>query len=116
MSKVHTSMKITNRFKRVFSCYAGDLEHIFKGVEPDYYNAGGYGWNCDLYVDHGNNLIICSGYRNTKGVTIPEELINKYTAKAKKISNTFNWNEAKEHLETNRVDFLKELVTIWEGL
>ena len=36
------------------------------GIEPDYYTAGVYGWNCDVYVIAG--LAICTGYRPAAGV------------------------------------------------
>ena len=43
-----------------------DLYGVLSGIEPDYYTAGVYGWNCDVYVIAG--LAICTGYRPAAGV------------------------------------------------
>lgn len=43
-----------------------DLFGVLSGIEPDYYTAGVYGWNCDVYVIAG--LAICTGYRPAAGV------------------------------------------------
>lgn len=43
-----------------------DLQDVLQGIEPDYYTAGIYGWNCDVYVIAG--LAICTGYRPAAGV------------------------------------------------
>lgn len=43
-----------------------DLDGVLSGIEPDYYTAGVYGWNCDVYVIAG--LAICTGYRPAAGV------------------------------------------------
>lgn len=43
-----------------------DLYGALSGIDPDYYTAGVYGWNCDVYVIAG--LAICTGYRPAAGV------------------------------------------------
>lgn len=43
-----------------------DLQAALQGIEPDYYTAGLYGWNCDVYTIAG--LTICTGYRPAAGV------------------------------------------------
>ena len=43
-----------------------DLQDALSGITPDYYTAGVYGWNCDVYVIAG--LAICTGYRPAAGV------------------------------------------------
>lgn len=43
-----------------------DLCGALAGIDPDYYTAGVYGWNCDVYVIAG--LAICTGYRPAAGV------------------------------------------------
>ncbi len=42
-----------------------DLQDALWGITPDYYTAGAYGWNCDVYVIAG--LAICTGYRPAAG-------------------------------------------------
>lgn len=43
-----------------------DLYGALSGIDPDYYTAGVYGWNCDVYTIAG--LTICTGYRPAAGV------------------------------------------------
>lgn len=43
-----------------------DLQDAMLGITPDYYTAGVYGWNCDVYTIAG--LTICTGYRPAAGV------------------------------------------------
>ena len=43
-----------------------DLQNVLSGITPDYYTAGVYGWNCDVYNIAGLN--ICTGYRPAAGV------------------------------------------------
>lgn len=43
-----------------------ELQDALQGIEPAYYTAGLYGWNCDVYVIAG--LAICTGYRPAAGV------------------------------------------------
>lgn len=43
-----------------------DLQDALADIRPDYYTAGVYGWNCDVYIIAG--LTICTGYRPAAGV------------------------------------------------
>ena len=43
-----------------------DLQGALSGITPDYYTAGRYGWNCDVYTIAG--LTICTGYCPAAGV------------------------------------------------
>lgn len=47
--------------------YAGycDAQYMLMGITPDYYTAGVYGWNYDVYSIAG--LTICTGYRGMVG-------------------------------------------------
>lgn len=45
--------------------YCG-LQDALSRIAPDYYTAGVYGWNCDVYTIAG--LTICTGYRPAAGV------------------------------------------------
>ena len=114
MSKIKTSMKITKSFSNVFCCSYCDLQDIFKWNEPTYYNAGVYGWNCDLYVDWKTDTIITTGYRNTKGERIPYAIIEKYSEKAKAIYNLYPFNatmeEVREKLNNNIDEFIAEVL------
>lgn len=84
--KTKTTMKwIRNNFScRWFVEYA-ELQNIFHSREADYYNAGVYGWNCDVYVDYATDTAISTGYRNMAGCRVPDEILEKYDQKAQEI-------------------------------
>lgn len=111
--KTHTTIKfIRNNFKKVFCSGYCDLQHIMRGTEPQHYNSGVYGWNCDIYCDFSRDIAITTGYRNMTGILIPDEIVEKYTNKAKAIlKNTLkkSYDEINETLYNNRQEFFNEL-------
>ena len=114
--KIETSIKrIRQLYSKKFYCGYCDLQYIMRGEEPTYYNAGVYGWNCDIYCDFKRDIAITTGYRNMTGKRIPDELIEKYTAEAKKIlENMWNkpYDEYMAELAENREKFFEELNNI----
>ena len=113
MSKQHTTMKyIRQNWNKVFQCGYCDLQYIMKHEEPSYYNAGVYGWNCDVYCDYARDIAITTGYRNMRGRAIPHEIIEKYSNIAKEICEDYwkkSFEEVNEALEENRKNFYIEL-------
>ena len=113
MTKIKTDMKrINNGFRKVFRAGYCDLQHIFRDEEPQYYNCGVYGWNCDIYVDYSRDIAITTGYRNMRGECIPHELIKKYSDIAQNIlswENKISYHEKMKQLEENKQAFLNEL-------
>ena len=113
MSKQKTAMSITKNFTKVWSTGANNLQTVFSFTDPEYYNCGECGWNCDLYIDYEHDAIITTGYRNTRGKKIPYNLINKYEALAKKaLENHHTLADAKPILEKIKNDFFAELDAI----
>lgn len=110
--KKSTSMKICKNFKKVFRAGYCDLQSIFSRDDFQYYNSGVYGWNCDLFCDYGNDLIITTGYRNMRGLLIPEELIKEYSENAKKIRENWRNPNMRDELYNNRVAFLNALANL----
>lgn len=112
MSKVKRSMKyIKALYPVVFRCRYGDLQFICQGVDPVYYNCGVYGWNCDIYVNFEYDAAITTGYRNLRGVSIPHEIIRKYSEIAKNIYHTYPRRESsREALSNNYEEFWRELM------
>ena len=109
--KKATSMKIQYNYQHVFKTGYCDLSKICKYIEPQYYNAGSYGWNCDIYVN--SDIMISTGYRNMRGKTIPADILKKYDAIAKNIiDNKYNYNKEYQLLEENYNNFLKELASL----
>lgn len=113
MKKIETSMKICNGFRHVYRVGYCDLQYIAPRtmIEPQYYNCGVYGWNCDLYVDYSSDTIITTGYRNTRGASVPAELLDKYSARAGEIEKTNfkTWNEKQKAYHENFGAFIAEL-------
>lgn len=111
--KTHTTIKsIRNNWDKKFQAFYCDLQFIYRGVEPNYYNAGIYGWNCDIYCDFKRDIAISTGYRNMTGRIIPDEIIEKYSNIAKEIAkNTWSkpYEETRKALDENIENFLNEL-------
>lgn len=111
--KHETTMKaIRNNYNKVFRAGYCDLQYIYKYTDPQFYNHGIYGWNCDIYIDYKRDIAITTGYRNMAGVCIPFEIIEKYSNIAKEICNkpfTFPFDEIKRALNENIENFLNEL-------
>ena len=86
-----------------------------KGTDAAYYNAGLYGWNCDIYIDYMHDTAITTGYRNMRGERIPDEVIEEFTERAKKVYEGYNWksyNEYEEQMHQIRTDFYNRLSEI----
>ena len=113
MTKIKTDMKsINNGFRKVFRAGYCDLQYIYKYDNPQFYNCGVYGWNCDIYVDYKRDIAITTGYRNMRGASIPYDLIKKYSEIAEKIDKApfrTPYAEIKAALDKNRENFLDEL-------
>lgn len=115
--KKHTTIKnIKMNYAKTFQTGYCALQDIFKNVEPDYYNTGIYGWNCDVYIDYSRNIAITTGYRNLTGLQIPNEIIEKYSKIAKNIlDNRFmkKYDEIIKALEENRNSFFAEIEKLY---
>lgn len=113
MTKIKTDMKrINTGFNKVFQAGYCDLQYIFKYKEPQYYNCGVYGWNCDIYIDYKRDTAITTGYRNMRGELIPSDLIKQYSETAKNIMENMrreSYDIMKAELDKNREKFLDEL-------
>lgn len=111
--KSKTAMNICKQFRHIYRTGYCDLQYICPSsmIEPQFYNCGTYGWNCDLYCDYGNDTIITTGYRNTRGVPIPQELIDKYSVLASEIGKQkYNsYDEMQSAYYANFEKFIQEL-------
>ena len=112
-----TLKKIGYRFMSAGYC---DLYKIVNGsrIDPQYYNCGVYGWNCDIYTEwtqRAGAVAISTGYRNMRGPMIPREVIEEYSEKADAIRETFEkeyrpggdwYQERADALNANWYDFV----------
>lgn len=109
--KTSTSMKMHHNYNHVYRAGYCDLSKICKHIEPQYYNAGSYGWNCDIYVDNQYNIMISTGYRNMRGKTIPSDVLQKYDNIAVDIiNNRYSYEKECQLLKENYNNFLQEMV------
>lgn len=96
MKKKSTSMTSLKAYGfKMFSAGYCDLQYIISRDYFQFYNAGVYGWNCDIYIDWSNQVIITTGYRNMRGERIPSDLIAEYSNIGKKLLN--DWNNPDYH-------------------
>lgn len=78
---------------------------LLEGATAQYYHAGVYGWNFDLFVFDGISIIY--GYRySSRFPKIPYEVSHKWDAKARNAS----WQEKKELLSKFVEEIKKEYV------
>lgn len=114
--KKHTSMKIVKQYTNVFCVGYADLQHLFTDEEPTYYNAGIYGWNCDLYTDSRTDSILCTGYRNTRGWKVPHDVVLEYDMKAKEIliDWSLSYDQTHKRLYELRCEFFDKIIKLKE--
>ena len=106
--KKQTTIKAIKNNYTTFRCGYKELQNIMYFTDADFYNAGVYGWNCDVYVS--GNIAITTGYRYTTGIRIPDELIKLYDAGAKNILNSILTTDTKKACMQELVrDFYGEL-------
>lgn len=81
--KTKIAMKNINA-DRVYQCGYCALQSLLPEWDAAHYNAGVYGWNCDIfYLFHnGEKIAITTGCRNLRGEAIPRELCEKYDRQA----------------------------------
>lgn len=105
MKKIRISMTQCKYYRNVFRCGHDELDNILRDYPAMFYNAGEFGWNCDIYVDPKHDLIITTGYRNMRGDKIPEYIINKFN---KLMDNRTSY----EQISEIREQFFKELAQL----
>ncbi|WP_028263930.1 hypothetical protein [Atopobium fossor] len=72
-----SSMKVCNLYKHVYKLPYCAIPWLAE-MPSDYHNHGIYGWNCDIYTHNEYDIAITTGYRNTRGQRVPQEIINEF--------------------------------------
>ena len=104
--KTQTTKKaIMNAYRNIIRVGYCDMQDALKWREPNYYTAGVYGWNSDVYVIDYDTVIV-TGYRPFGNVELPREVIDMLNKCAKSITRYLNYDLAKIYLKNN----LDELV------
>lgn len=81
-----TRKEIVNHYSNIVSVGYCDLQDLLRGCDAKAYTCGTYGWNFDIYYEHG--LCICTGYRNMPGRTANN--VREYNQKARAIWENYN--------------------------
>lgn len=95
-----TKRAIMHAYENVIKVDYCDLQHALKWREPNFYVAGVYGWNADVYViDHGT--VIVTGHRPFGNIELPREVINMLNKCAVSITHYLDYDIAKIYLNNN---------------
>ena len=74
--KTQTTKKaIVNAYRNVIKVGYCDLQDALKWREPNFYTAGVYGWNADVYVIDCDTVIV-TGYRPFGNIELPRSVID----------------------------------------
>lgn len=95
-----TKRAIMHAYENVIKVDYCDLQDALKWREPNFYTAGVYGWNSDVYViDHGT--VIVTGHRPFGNIELPRGVINTLNKCAVSITHYLDYDRAKIYLNNN---------------
>lgn len=95
-----TKKAIMNAYSNVIKVGYCDMQDALKWREPNFYTAGIYGWNADVYVI-GHDTVIVTGYRPFGNVELPREVIDTLNKCAESIMHYCEYDPAKFYLKNN---------------
>lgn len=101
-----TEKAIMNAYRNVIKVGYCDMQDALKWREPNFYTAGVYDWNADVYVIDYDTVIV-TGYRPFGNMELPREVIDTLNKCAESITHYFDYDMAKIYLGYN----LDELAT-----
>ena len=95
-----TKKAIMNAYRNVIKVGYCDMQDALKWREPNFYTAGVYGWNADVYVIDCYTVIV-TGYRPFGNMELPRKVIDTLNKCAKSITHYFDYDIAKSSLRDN---------------
>lgn len=95
-----TKRAIMHAYENVIKVYYCDLQDALKWREPNFYTAGIYGWNSDVYVIDYSTVIV-TGRRPFGNIELPREVINTLNKCAVSITHYLDYDMAKIYLNNN---------------
>ncbi len=95
-----TKRAIMNGYKNVIRVGYCDLQSALKWREPNYYTAGVYGWNADVYVIDDETVIV-TGYRPFGNIELTRNVIDALNSCAENLRHYFKYDIAKIYLRSN---------------
>ena len=91
---------IINAYENVIKVGYCDLQDALKWREPNFFTAGIFGWNSDVYVIDDDTVIV-TGYRPFGNIGLPREVINTLNKCAASITHYLEYDMAKIYLNNN---------------
>ena len=104
-----TKKAIMTTYPNVIKVGYCDLQDALKWREPNFYTAGVYGWNADVYVIDCDTVIV-TGYRPFGNIELPRNVIDTLNKCAESITHYLDYDMAKIFLGNN----LDELASVIE--
>lgn len=95
-----TKRAIMRAYENVIKVGHCDLQDALKWREPNFYTAGVYGWNSDVYVIDYSTVIV-TGCRPFGNIELPREVINTLNKCAVSIIHYLDYDMAKIYLNNN---------------
>ncbi len=108
--KVQTTQKyIKTLYPKIVKIGYCDLQHLLHFEDAAYYNAGVYGWNCDIYCF--GDIAIVTGYNPFGNIKLDYNKIKEYDNKAYNIICDYNltYEQQKEQVTDLLNKFLLEV-------
>lgn len=83
MEKQRTTIKyIKQNFKKIIKVGYCELQFFLKNQKPEYYTAGVYGWNADIYIF--KDIALVTGYRPFGNIKIKSDILDVIENKSKR--------------------------------
>ena len=95
-----TKKAIMSAFENVIRVGYCDMQSALTWREPNFYTAGVYGWNADVYVI-GADTVIVTGYRPFGNVELSRNVIDTLNACAESTRRYLEYRMAKTYLRNN---------------
>lgn len=113
MSRQVTRKFIKEGFKNIIKVGYCDLQYLLQLLNCDYYTAGIYGWNADIYIIDSNTVIV-TGYRPFGNIESNYYINKKYDKKANEIMCQYQkkYEERKEELNELLQQYIKETLEV----
>ena len=87
-------------FENVIRVGYCDMQYALKWREPNFYTAGVFGWNADVYVIDCDTVIV-TGYRPFGNMELSREVIDTLNKCAASITHYLDYDMAKISLSNN---------------
>ena len=104
-----TKKEICQNYKNVICVGYCEAQYLLQGKNPIAYNAGYYGWKCDIYDING--VAIVTGYQPFGNIHPDYNIIKKYEDEARKICSD-SWANYQKMLDQTDLllnQFIKEV-------